>query len=380
MEPDEITNQVELLATHRSTLSYYLMQRAKLGLYTPPGVFHGISEAREQIRALKTNLRTHGMQVDDQLGDDTQPISTDQAEMDPFPVARDDSLNPSAQRLPRFQNGQIFLSRFAIRGFVGRGGFSDAYIVWDRVHDQEVVIKLLATENDNKYHKRFVDREIKMARVIPHDIPGLVSTSEVIPFQDGVCFVQKRIPGESLGNRLEARKVIETGEALTTIIKLCETLEQLHGRKIAHCDIKPLNIMIPSPGNPILIDLGTARSFSEKLGREEIVISIPYSSIELLTGKPIDGRVDIFSLGMTLLHMLVGQDEGYSVNYDTFPGGLDVVTPPSKAEVTEYIEQRMRHVWPDSLKSILARSLAIEPKNRYRQVQDLRDALVQQLA
>ncbi len=291
-------------------------------------------------------------------------------------------------------NGYLFLNRFAIRGFVGRGGFSDAYLAWDRVQDCEVVVKLMPTEGLTPHLSRFIDRETRMARLMPRTISGLVSTSDVISFQGGVCFVQERIPGESLHDRLKARKTLPLIEALNTAVILCKTLSQLHEYQIVHCDVKLHNIMISSPGSPVLIDLGTARFFGEHVSKHEIVISVPYSHEDLITGDPVDVRVDVYSLGMTLLHMLTGLGVEYS-NDSTFPSEiyeqdlsdeskLDIQERherrkqgiPSREVITDYVLRKIGEVWPTRLRAVIARSLSVEPENRYLNMDEFCNDLI----
>jgi serine/threonine protein kinase len=286
-------------------------------------------------------------------------------------------------RLPRLQNGDWYMNRFVIKGFVGRGGFSDAYIAWDRVRDCEVVVKLFGTDGQPEFLRRFAEREARMAHTVPQGIPGLVATYETIPFQGGVCLIQERIPGESLHDRIGARGVIDGAEAITEAIKICETLHYLHHYKIAHCDVKPLNIIIRSPGNPTLIDLGAARFFNEQLATDDIVVSIPYSPKELMTGRPIDGRADIYSLGMTLLHAISGLpswEQPTIVEMDTTP--LPMLLPglgsaPSDEAIRENVERSLWRIGSERLQSVIRRALAVEAGDRFSNAGEFRIALIE---
>lgn len=282
-------------------------------------------------------------------------------------------------RLPKLENGEQFLNRFKIKGFIGRGGFSDAYIAWDQSKDTEVVVKRFPQAEELQHHlNRFIERENKISRKLSsRDIPGLVKTYETIHDKYEVCLVQEHIPGNSLYQRLEDKKIIDVKEAIHTVINIGKTLADLHKLKIVHCDVKPLNIIISSPGNPTLIDLGAARFFDEQLYRQDIVVSVPYSPAELLTGNPIDGRTDQYSLGMTLLHMLTGLPKFVNID-ETMPFVPDHVRigeVPSAETIREHIKTCLWEIESKSLRSIIERVLSDDFDNRYESMTAFCEAL-----
>jgi tRNA A-37 threonylcarbamoyl transferase component Bud32 len=284
-----------------------------------------------------------------------------------------------APRLPRLANGERFLGRFVIKGFIGRGGFSDTYIAWDRTKDMEVVVKRFSRGDDiEDYLLRYVARESKLSqRLRSHDIPGLIKTHEIIHSDNEVCLVQEPMAGASLHQRIEDKGIIVVGEAVETAIHLGETLEHLHQLRIAHCDVKPLNVIIRSPGQPVLIDLGAARFFDEALSGQEVVISVPYSPPECLTGRPVDGRTDQYALGMTLLHMLTGLPRRFNID-DTMPFVPDHVRIgriPSPQTIRDHIQACLREIEPQTLRPVIARAVADRVEQRYATMTDFCQAL-----
>ena len=271
-------------------------------------------------------------------------------------------------RLPQLKNGDRFLNRFMIKGFIGRGGFSDTYIAWDQQKDTEVAVKRLPTgEQEPNYLIRYVAREIKIARkLLSSYIPGLIRTYEVIETDGEICLIQENIPGRSLHNRIKEKGIVDVQEAINTIIKVGKTLEGLHQSRIVHCDVKPLNIIVRSPRNPTLIDLGVARFLDEPLDKQEIAVSIPYSPKELLTGKPIDGRVDVYSLGMTLMHMLTGLPMFEDIDIDDsmpFPQAIGRI--PNDKTIRIHIVEALWEIEYKNLRAIIKTALADEPDNRF---------------
>lgn len=277
-------------------------------------------------------------------------------------------------------NGSRYLDRFIIRAFMSRGGFSDVYLAWDCVKDVQVAIKILSLAGATLEIKKFIHREIFVARKIHSHIDGLVKTLEIIITDEAVHLVQEPILGDSLYNRINANSIIDEIESITTAIKICKTLEIMHSIGIFHCDIKPMNIIIVSPKNPIIVDLGTARFAGEKIEKDDIVISRPYSPNELLNGQPIDGRVDVYSVGMTLLHMLTGQETIYSDGDDSWdifsiPYRFDVSKHPSDDQMGIYIEDKLSGVTPTHLKELIRNATAANPDKRFSNITELRFAL-----
>ncbi|MCB0197578.1 MAG: serine/threonine protein kinase [Anaerolineae bacterium] len=344
-------------------------QQALKGIDTPAHVLIEIEDLEVEIEQLQADLIALREASDAELENDSQNSPPVEA------APPEETVN----RLPVLQNGSRLLNRFTIEGFIGRGGFSDAYLAWDQVKDCEVVVKRLpisATSPD--FLKRFVDREIKVARrVAPLDIPGLVKTHEVIQTPDDVCLVQERLPGRSLHHRIRDKVLLDEPEAIETAIKVSQTLSQLHRHKIVHCDVKPLNIVLRAPRHPILVDLGAARFFGEQLAEAQVVFSVPYAPAELLTGQPVDGRVDMYALSLTLLHMLTGL-HAYDDMYDTMPmpEHIRIGRRPNQKTIRQHIVAALAMITSPELRSIIETALAETPDDRYPTMELFTQALI----
>ncbi|MCB0213395.1 MAG: serine/threonine protein kinase [Anaerolineae bacterium] len=342
-------------------------QQAFKGIDTPAHVLIEIEDMEIAIEQLQAEMMTLPAASEAELTRENSP-SVEAA-------PSEEAVN----RLPVLPNGSRFLHRFTIEGFIGRGGFSDAYLAWDQVKDGEVVVKRLpVAANQPDFLKRFVDREIKVARrVSPLDIAGLVKTYEVIQTPEEVCLVQERLPGRSLHHRVRDKVLLDEPEAIETALKVSQTLSQLHRHKITHCDVKPLNIVLRAPGHPILIDLGAARFFGEQLVEAQVVFSVPYSPAELLTGQPVDGRVDIYALGLTLLHMLTGL-HAFDDMYDTMPmpEHIRIGRRPTQKSIRQHIVAALAMIASPELQAILKKSLAEMPEDRYPTMKDFSQALM----
>ncbi|MCB9078277.1 MAG: serine/threonine protein kinase [Anaerolineaceae bacterium] len=291
------------------------------------------------------------------------------------PLAAAEAVN----RLPLLKNGSRFMYRFTIEGFIGRGGFSDVYLAWDQVKDEAVVVKRLPRPaNQADFLNRFVEREIKIARrLAPLTINGLVKTYEIIQGDGEVCLVQERQPGRSLHQRLRDKVLIDETEAVETTIKVSQTLAELHRHNLVHGDIKPLNIVLRAPGQPLVIDLGAARFFNEALEAAQIVFSLPYAAPELLTGQPVDGRVDIYALGLTLLHMLTGLPAFDDMD-DTMPlpEHIRVGRRPNRQTIRQHITAALVMVTSANLRRIIETAVAELPADRYPAMEIFGQALI----
>lgn len=273
-------------------------------------------------------------------------------------------------RPPQLLNGSRFIGRFVISGFISRGGFSDAYLAWDTVRNMEVVLKLLVDPTSDPLLKRFIDREVRIARRLGQRLPNLVHTIEVIEVSNGACLVQERVEGESLWMRLQRMRVLPPSEALRIGICVCNAAARLHQVGLVHLDIKPINVMVASSGAATLIDLGTARSIGEPLPMELVVVSPPYSPVEVYTGAPATTSSDVYSIGMTVLHMLTDQETVFTDWNDgadfvfSMPERYDVSKTPSAEVLAMYVHDKLVHVSPPELRDVLGSALSPDGESR----------------
>lgn len=296
------------------------------------------------------------------------------------------SNSASVLRMPRLENNDVYIERFAIKGHIGRGGFSDVYLTWDELNPdrREVVLKLFRYQGQERYVQSYIQREATMSLKLA-DLEGLAKTYEAkwLPQNYGMYLVQEFISSQNLHQYIESRFTIPTLEAVQITIKLSETLQSIHDRKIVHCDVKPLNVLIGPNNEPILIDYGAARFLGETLDKKQVVISIPYSGRELISGKPIDGRSDIYSLAMTLLHMLVGlpmwiKSPRRHVDFSTArlpPNPLSVM--PTERELKKYIKNSFFRIHSEKLVACLEKALAPSPNKRFADMEEFRKELIE---
>lgn len=332
-------------------------QQALKGIDTPAHVLIELEDLEIEIERLQAEM------IDLPAAFETE-LAVNDGHPSPFePISAEEPLN----RRPLLKNGSRLMSRFTIEGFIGRGGFSDAYLAWDLVNDREVVVKRLPRPaHQLDYLNRFVEREIKIARKLaPLDISGLVKTFEVIQADGDSYLVQERLPGRSLHQRIRDKVLLDEPEAIDTAIKIGQTLAGLHRLNIVHCDVKPLNIVLRAPGQPVVIDLGAARFMDEQLETAQVVFSVPYAPPELLTGQSVDGRVDIYALGLTLLHMLTGLPAfGDMDETMPLPEHIRIGRRPNNRTIRQHIAAALPMVTSAELRRIIETAVAETPDQR----------------
>src|SRR5438552_6638680 len=212
----------------------------------------------------------------------------------------------------------VRLGRYEIRSKLGQGGMGEVYLAEDRQLGRSVAIKFLTPEliADERANKRLM----KEARAVASlDHPHICSVYEVGE-ADGRSFIAMQyLEGESLDARIK-RKPLDLKESLAIASQITDALAEAHSHGIVHRDIKPGNIMITTRGQAKVMDFGLAKVIQQaQVVRSEaeteallstpgaILGTVPYMSPEQVRGEALDGRSDIFSLGVVLYEMRSGR-------------------------------------------------------------------------
>lgn len=208
--------------------------------------------------------------------------------------------------------------RYVIERELGRGGMGAVYLARDRRLDRLVALKVLPSEYAllPALRERFL-RETRMAASFSH--PNIVPVYAVEETPDLLAYVMAYIEGESLAERVHRAGTLSIRETVRLLQDVAYALAYAHGRGVVHRDIKPDNIMIErATGRALVMDFGIARvitapsgpssTAAEGLTRIGEVIGTPeYMSPEQATGDAVDGRSDLYSLGLTAHFALTGR-------------------------------------------------------------------------
>jgi len=203
-------------------------------------------------------------------------------------------------------------SKYTISTIIGQGSMGTVFLAEQDVIKRKVAIKVLPLEmarEDPRKVQRF-EYEAKSAARLYH--PNIITIFEVGKLQVGPdsidYFVMQYFKGESLANLIEGKKM-PLMAMLAIFEQMASALEHAHQKEVIHRDIKPSNVLIDSGGNAKLLDFGSAKiRESPNLTKEGYVIgSAPYMSPEQARGEKVDGRSDIFSLGVVVYEGFTGQ-------------------------------------------------------------------------
>ncbi len=253
------------------------------------------------------------------------------------------------------------IGRYAIESTVGHGAMGVVYKAKDPLIGRTVAIKtvtlsgLLSQEQLEEFKVRFF-REAQAAGVLHH--PNIVTIHDVGE-QDGMPFMAMEfVDGVSLSRRIKEEGRIPAQEAVLLVRQVALGLAFAHERGIVHRDIKPDNILLDSAtGRAVIADFGVAHVTSSELTRTGEVLGTPYfMSPEQVLGNPLDGRSDLFSLGVVLYLMLTGKrpfrgDTVSSVCYHIVHGQAEPLPPDPGI--------------PPGLAAVLDRALAKSADDRY---------------
>lgn len=201
------------------------------------------------------------------------------------------------------------IGRYEIKSELGRGGFATVYLAYDPLFEREVAIKFLPPElmhADPQFRARF-QRETKIIAQLEH--PAIVPVYDVGDENSQPYFVMRHMGGGSLSEKIKA-KTYTIQEAVKLLEQIASGLDEAHSKGIVHRDLKPANILFTSKGTPLISDFGIAK-FSQGEGSNvtgSAIIGTPaYMAPEQASGEGVDGRTDIYALGVILYEMVTGK-------------------------------------------------------------------------
>jgi hypothetical protein len=250
------------------------------------------------------------------------------------------------------------IGKYLITGRIGRGGMGMVYRGLDEALEREVAVKTLTLEGtvDAESRKRF-EREARAAAHLQH--PNIVTVYELGEDRGLPYIAMELLPGSDLEALLRSGEDVPLAEKLDVVAQVCRGLAYAHERGIVHRDIKPSNVRLLEDGTAKIMDFGIAKYGDAHLTKTGMMVgTVHYMSPEQVRGRPLDGRSDVFSVGVILYELLAGQrpfrGEGptqvlYKIVHEE-PPALDLGS--------------LGEIGP-KLQAILALALAKEPDARY---------------
>jgi serine/threonine protein kinase len=268
------------------------------------------------------------------------------------------------------------LGRYEVLNELGKGAMGVVYLAKDPVIGRLVAIKTIKNsqsgEDDSEsreFRERFV-REAQTAGILSH--PNIVTIHDIgEDTESHASFIaMEYIEGRNLKSLLTDKNKFSWDEIADLIAQIAEALDYAHRKGIIHRDIKPANIILTTDSKVKITDFGIAKVASSNLTTTGQFLGTPnYMSPEQVSGAPVDGRSDIFSLGVVLYELLTNRKpfQGDNLTAISYKIVHEDFTPP--ADLSADI--------PPEFNPIVARAMAKDPWNRYQRGKDLALALYQ---
>jgi len=258
------------------------------------------------------------------------------------------------------------ISHYKITEKLGEGGMGVVYKAEDTKFDRPVALKFLAAHlvSDEEVRKHF-EREAKAAAALNH--PNICTVHEIDEFEGKTFIAMAFLEGEGLDKKIEAGP-LKLKDALDVAIQTAQGLQAAHEKGIVHRDIKPANLMVTGSGSKRLVtimDFGLVQlADRSKLTRtDETMGTVTYMSPEQTYGVDLDHRSDIWSLGVVIYEMVLGE-QPFKGHYDT--AVMYSITNEEPEPITA-----LRTGVPMELELLVNKCLAKDADRRYQSTADM---------
>jgi eukaryotic-like serine/threonine-protein kinase len=264
--------------------------------------------------------------------------------------------------------GTVLSGRYRLEAKLGSGGMSTVYLARDETLDRSVAVKVMHREMSEQPDQleRFHQEARSVAKLTHPNVVSVIDAGE-----DGghPYIVFEYVKGETLKQRIGRVGALDTQEAIAYAIEVARGLTGAHARQMVHRDIKPQNILIDDEGRAKLTDFGISRQLEQDgmTATGRVLGTTDYVSPEQAMGHPVDPRSDIYSLGVVLYEMLIGQ----------VPFHADSQVGVAMKHVNEELPdvQRRRPGVSAAVALVVERATAKDPNERYQDISAMIDDL-----
>ena len=264
--------------------------------------------------------------------------------------------------------GRVLGGRYRLDRELARGGMATVWIAEDPLLSRRVAVKLLLPQLavDEALRLRFRNEAIAAAK-LTH--PGIVATYDTGDDDGTAYIVMELVEGTTLRRVIDERGRLPVRDAADIASQVADALEHAHRQGLVHRDIKPANVLVQPDGRAKVTDFGIAKAAGgDDLTRTGTVVGTArYLAPEQVNGNAVDGRADVYALGLILYEMLAGSAP--------FGGDSDMATAVARLTNAPEPIRTARPEVSRHLEDVVARSLARDPDYRYQSAQAFKDAL-----
>jgi len=271
------------------------------------------------------------------------------------------------------------LGNYRILEAIGQGGMARVYRAHQENLGRDVAVKVLPPwyANDRSFVERF-NLEARLIARLSH--PNIVTVHDASEQNGHLYIVMQLVDGGTLKQRLDQfqreGRMIDTAEVVSIFTQLADALTYAHEQGVIHRDIKPVNVLMDRASRPILSDFGIAKVLASKqlnLTRPGAGVGTPeYMSPEQCQGGAVDGRADIYALGVMLFEAQTGRTPFLGDNYPALAHSHIYERPPQPRTINPNIHPAIEH--------IILTALMKNPQQRYQTAHGMAEALQQALA
>lgn len=258
--------------------------------------------------------------------------------------------------------------RYQIIKKIGSGGMAIVYLAKDLSLDRNVAIKVLRDEytEDATFRRHFQKEAVAIAKLSHNNIVGIY---DIITEGDSMCLVMEYIEGETLKDKINRDGAIPWQEAVKYSIQIANALSYAHSNQIIHKDVKSQNIIIDKNDTIKITDFGISQMMNNTTitHNKGVLGSAHYFSPEQARGEKLSYQTDIYSLGVVMYEMLVGEPPFTADN----PVSVALKHIQETAKPVHLVVSEV----PESLSFIVAKCLEKKPEDRFASMQALAKAL-----
>lgn len=249
---------------------------------------------------------------------------------------------------------------------LGAGGMATVYLAIQRSLDRKVALKVMKRniEDLEKFEKRFLVEGRTMAK-LPHR--NIVAVYDIVKSSDATYIAMEYLEGGTLSQKM--KEGLSLAEAISVVVQIAQALQYAHDAGVVHRDLKPANIMFRDASTPVLTDFGIAKqqdSQATRLTQTGMLVGTPtYMSPEQINAAEVDGRSDLYSLGVLFYEMLSGEPPFVAdTPIAVLMAHLTTAPPPLEPPFTEF-------------QPVIDRMLAKDRELRYADMKEFTRALKQ---